>query len=522
MFKNQSGKVEIGPGLWVLMVIGLLVGIYFGVNYAKKNGLLDKATKAVAPSNTKADNGPKLSKEDKKDVIKVGVVTWGGYAGGQYFNEGFKASKNSRFYTEYGILVEFIVMDDFDASRAAWKADEVNVMWFTADAFPIEASSFTDYQPEVFFQSDWSRGGDAIVVRKGLNTVSDLRGKKVSVAYGTPSNTFLLWMLEANNMTKKDVEMVPVNSAVDAAVMFKSGQVDAAVVWSPDDEDCVKNIAGSKILISTKKATYIIADVFYAKKSYIDENEDKLVKLTEGWMRGAAEINSSEENLNKAAQILSDGLGQDYAYCLKAIKNTRLCTFGDNKGFFQINGCNSCVTVEQLYTKMSKIYTDFDLIKGTVPPWRTVSNTKILRKINLAGAEHESEGMQTFTKASKIQEEAPAIASKSVSIVFRSGSFSLTDDNKNIIDRDVVPGLKAFGAVRIRVEGNTDDVGDRLMNVQLSRKRAASAIDYLVEIHNFDRNRFIAIGNGPDKPVASNDTPDGKSMNRRTEFQFLD
>ena len=139
-------------------------------------------------------------KEDSKvddSVIKIGVVTWGGYAGGQYFNEGFQANSQSRFYKDYGFRVEFKILDDFDASRAAWKSDEVNLLWATIDAFPTESAGLRDFEPQVVFQADWSRGGDAIVVRRGITKVSDLKGLKIAVAEMTPSHSFLLWLLNA-------------------------------------------------------------------------------------------------------------------------------------------------------------------------------------------------------------------------------------------------------------------------------------------------------------------------------------
>lgn len=512
-------RTKVKPLTKILGLVVIGVAVWFGFKYLNESGLINQ----IAPKKggTATVSGEKLKKEEAQDVIKVCVVTWGGYAGGQYFNGGFKASKESRYYKEYGILVEFVVMDDWDASRAAWKADEVNLQWITADAFPTEAVSLKEYNPKILFQADWSRGGDVIVVRPGLNRVSDLKGKKIAVAYGTPSHTFILWMLEANNMTNNDVQLVQVRSAIEAASMFKAGSVDAAVVWSPDDDDCVSKIPGAKKLKSTREATHIIADVFYAKESYIQANEDKLRKLVEGWVRGAAEINSSPDAKRKAADILAAGLGMDANFCINAIDNVRLCTFGDNKGFFSIDGCNSCVTGEQLYQKMSMVYQQVGVINEMPPAWRLVSDTRILRKINLAGAEHEAEGAMTFNKPTVQDVKAEAFASKSVSIVFPSGSSTLDDNAKYIIDREVVPILKAFGSSRVRVEGNTDNVGSRAANMALSQKRSSAAVQYVIQQHNFDPNRFIEIGNGPDKPVADNTSEAGRGKNRRTEFQLL-
>jgi len=78
-----------------------------------------------------------------------------------------------------------------------------------------------------------------------------------------------------------------------------------------------------------------------------------------------------------------------------------------------------------------------------------------------------------------------------------------------------------FAGMKVRIEGNTDNIGSVAMNRDLSYKRAKSVADYLVKTYNFDKNRFIIVGNGPDKPVADNNTEEGRAANRRTEFQLL-
>ena len=158
----------------------------------------------------------------------------------------------------------------------------------------------------ILWQADWSRGGDAIVAQRGITKVSDLKGKSIAVAELTPSHSFLIWLLEAGGLSINDVKIVPQASAIDAAQAFRSRKVDAAVVWSPDDILAVKEVAGARILENSKSAAYIIADVFMAKKEYVKKNEDKLRKLYEGWMRGAAEINSNASNRAKAAKILAE------------------------------------------------------------------------------------------------------------------------------------------------------------------------------------------------------------------------
>ena len=222
-----------------LIIVGIIGGgLYYLANMTNFNanggGMAGTETKKADNNqnslNSKASNANKTSSKD--DVLKVQVFTWGGYAGGEYFNKGFKHNPNSRFTQDYGLNVDFVLLDDFDASRQAWIADEVHLIGTTVDALPTEMERLQAHNPQVLFQVDWSRGGDAIVGKRGIKSINDLKGKSVAVTPSTPSQTFLLWMLEAANLKMKDVKVIEVPSAIDAATAFKSGKVDAAVVLS--------------------------------------------------------------------------------------------------------------------------------------------------------------------------------------------------------------------------------------------------------------------------------------------------
>jgi NitT/TauT family transport system substrate-binding protein len=505
----------------LLIVFLVVAAAFFGIRYATNSGMFGGEGSggddygSTAPSRNSSRSG-------NDDAIKIGVVTWGGYAGGQYFNEGFAASTASRFSKEYGIDVEFVLNDDVDASLNAWKAGDIDLHWYTIDAFPTILPGLEAFDPVALFQADWSRGGDAIVVRRGIRSVADLKGKKIAVAELTPSHSFLIWLLDAGGLSINDVQIVKQASAIDAAAAFKSQQVDAAVVWSPDDELAVRAVPGSRVLESTRSASNIIADFFFAKREYVNANRDKLQKLYEGWMRGAAEINSSSAAKNKAGKILAEGLGISEEDAIATIDNVRLVTHGDNRNFFGLNTSFQGVDGNSLYRRMTNEYQSLDLIDGKVPNWRQISMPTLIQRTELSGSENEAEVDKTFTKVDNKQaDQLEEIASKPVSINFRSGESTLDENAKYIIDLEFVEISKAFANARIRIEGNTDDVGSRATNVQLSEKRARAVADYLIKEHNMSPNRLIIVGNGPDEPLASNSTDEGRAQNRRTDFQLV-
>ena len=505
---KPSGKFAI-----ILIIVALVSGgLYF-------TGNLDFSD--IMPSDNTADKGNTLD-DVSNDVqtYTVGVVTWGGYAGGQWFNRGFDANTNSQFYKDYGFLVEFKVLDDFNASREAWKSGEVDLLWATTGSFSTEAPGLAEFEPQIVFQSDWSRGGDAIVVRKGINKVNDLRGKTIAVAPMTPSHTFLLNLLETAGLTGKDVTIIEVANAIDAASLFKNGQTDCAIVWSPDDISCVSTVKGSKILQSTKTASYIIADMFIAKKKFVTENKVELTQLVEGWLKGASEINSSATVKNQAVTIVANGLNISESDALGAIDNVRLTNYGDNMNYFGLSTDFSGVTGEKMYTKMSKKYREVGYLNQNTY-WRTVANPSIIRGVNLVGPQHLAEGSVTFSAPTAAMSKTNAVSTKQVSVSFATGSSTLSEDSKYKIDREFLDIAQNFANSRIRVAGNTDNTGNYNNNVRLSKKRAQAVANYLANEHGFDRNRFVVVGNGPDNPSGTNSTTQGRAKNRRTDFELI-
>ena len=278
------------------------------------------------------------------------------------------------------------------------------------------------------------------------------------------------------------------------------------------------------MLESTRSASNIIADVFFAKRDYVENNRDRLQKLYEGWMRGAAEINASAANKQKAARILGREMSLSEADALGMIDNVRLTTHGDNTNFFSQNADFRGVTGGDLYRRMAQEYKSLGFIEGSVAPFRRVGygNFVVDAASRLSGPENAAEGRATFTKVDdKEAAERETIANKPVSITFASGKFTLDENAKSRIDEEFLPIAKAFGNSRIRIEGNTDNTGSLANNITLSKKRAQAVAAYLTREYNMDPNRFIIVGNGPNKPVADNSTDRGRRANRRTDFQLV-
>ena len=81
--------------------------------------------------------------------------------------------------------------------------------------------------------------------------------------------------------------------------------------------------------------------------------------------------------------------------------------------------------------------------------------------------------------------------------------------------------LRDNAAVRFKIIGHTDSDGDEKMNLDLSKRRAASVKNALSGEFGIDSSRMEVDGKGEGEPVDSNTTPEGKANDRRVEFVKL-
>ena len=75
-------------------------------------------------------------------------------------------------------------------------------------------------------------------------------------------------------------------------------------------------------------------------------------------------------------------------------------------------------------------------------------------------------------------------------------------------------------AIAVRVEGHTDNFGTDAYNQKLSERRTHSVVEYLVR-KGIAASRLQAVGFGETRPIAPNDTDQGRAKNRRTEFHIV-
>lgn len=125
---------------------------------------------------------------------------------------------------------------------------------------------------------------------------------------------------------------------------------------------------------------------------------------------------------------------------------------------------------------------------------------------------------QTMTKvtADDIVKDLSEKGKSILYINFDVDKSNVTKEGQEVVNQ-IATALKKDSALKIAIEGHTDNTGDAAHNKKLSSDRANSVMNNLVA-NGIDKARLTAKGFGAEKPLVANDTDDNKAKNRRVEL----
>jgi outer membrane protein OmpA-like peptidoglycan-associated protein/ABC-type nitrate/sulfonate/bicarbonate transport system substrate-binding protein len=475
---------------------------------------------AVAPA-----PAPAVPTPGRRDLT-VALSQWPGHLALVVGNGGLSTQAGSAAAAE-GLNLKIVFIEDAPSKNKALQEGKVDAVWETVDELPIALGGFkaTKTDARAFIQIDWSRGGDACVASKEVKTVEDVAGHKAAVLMFSPDHTVLEFMLTNSRLSPDDVAAVrkatsfSMDDFTYARILFGKKQVDVACLWEPDVTLALASRPGAHRLFSTADATELVADTLVARREFLDLYPELAVKLARVWFAG---VKKAEADRPAAARLVAtactrfrDELG--YEATLKAFDWVKWTTLADNVRMFGLDGRPPAF--DRVYNQADGIWVNYPQaeIKDRFAP-STVRDDRIVRRV------WEAEGKRVATRAETYKPEIAAsgkpLFTKPVTIAFHSGKSDLSGEAMSLLNVHVVPQVQMAGGMYVRVEGNTDNLGDDGWNQGLSERRAQAIVDYLVS-RGIDRRRLVARGNGSANPVTSNKTPEGRARNRRTDILFI-
>ncbi len=316
MHKHLAGFVFF---IGVFLTIGLVPAPGRAVEFIAAPPLADVVKDAVG--DVRAGTG----------VTMVPLITWGGDIATIHANgNGLKTAKGSLFDKE-GLQLQLSRMDDFKQQVQAYLKGDTPYLRGTLGMIAMASELLgrdPRTKPVIVYQHTWSNGGDCLVVKAGLAAAADLKGKTIALqAYG-PHVDYLATLLKDGGLKMSDVKIKWVKdltgTANSPAEAFSDNTVDntvdAAMMIIPDglmltsggtlgtgSEGSVK---GAKIMLSTKSANRVIADVYAVRSDYFGANRETVKKFVHGLLLGEQAIRPLFKN--RQAQLA------DYQPMIKA------------------------------------------------------------------------------------------------------------------------------------------------------------------------------------------------------------
>ncbi len=286
-----------------LVTFTLAVGCVNPAIYIKTTNETDTSPSAVAGS------------------LRLGFSAWPGWFPWQVAQEqgifqDHKVSVDLKWFDGYLESISTLTSEQIDANSQTL-GDTVNSVSGGADQV-------------IVLVNDNSTGNDKIIVREGINSIADLKGKKVAAEEGTVDHFLLLLGLKKAGLSPTDIQFVPLETG-KAAAAFVGGQVDAVAVFAPFTTQSLKR-PNSKELFSSKDFPGAISDHLVFTRKFVEEHPDQVQALVDSWF---ATLEYMKANRDKSYEIMSKRAGVPVSEYQEYATGTRIFTIEENLKAFQ-------------------------------------------------------------------------------------------------------------------------------------------------------------------------------------------
>jgi ABC-type nitrate/sulfonate/bicarbonate transport system substrate-binding protein len=502
-----------------------------------------KEYKYVAASRLPAVKGISSYKAMSDRTVRFAINVWAGWSPIIFANNGFKPGKVWKAAGGKDFKVELVLIDDPIAMRDAYAAGNLHVGWATLDMLPLFLEGLrkdSRVMPRVYQQVDWSNGGDGIVVRDTIKTMSDLRGKTIVLAQNSPSHYFILNALINAGVQPAEVDFKFTQDAFQAAAAFNADKrLAGCVSWAPDIYNLEK-VKGNKVLVTTSTANKLIADVWFARADFANDNPEILEGLTRGIFDAMQDLKAQDAK-QKVAKLMAAGYSIPESDALGMLGDAHSTNYAENRDFF-LNQ-NNPTNFERTWSTAYFLYKKINAVTEQTP-FDQVMDFSVIQKLGAepkyASQKNEYDVHFAPASAGSIQGEKNEILTKTIVIHFFPNSWDLNkkvtrtsdggkeveelyDPNVGFVVEEVGKLAGQFGAARIVIEGHTDgsmkgQVPKSLVQ-ELSLNRANAVKEAIVrKFSSLQPNQFATSGMGWDRPADSSD-PDNGAKNRRVEIK---
>ncbi len=283
----------------------------FVVSLTLSVGCTNPATYIQTTTETASSSG-----NVRATIASLGFSAWPGWIPWQVAQE-----KN--IFNIHKASVELKWFDGYLESISTLTAQQITANSQTLNDTVSSVSGGADQV--VVLVNDNSTGNDKIIVREGINSIADLKGKKIAAESGTVDHFLLLLGLEKAGLNPQDIQFVPLETG-QAAAAFVGGKVDGVGVFAPFTTQALKR-PGSKELFSSKDFPGAIPDHLVVTRKLINEHPDQVQAMVDSWF---ATLDYLEANSDSAIAIMAKRAGVSVEEYKQYAEGTHIFSIEEN------------------------------------------------------------------------------------------------------------------------------------------------------------------------------------------------
>lgn len=487
----------------------------------------------------------------KSGVIELPIISWGADIATIYANGNGISTTPGSLFAQAGLDFKLVREDVFARQLEKYISGKTPYLRGTMGMVNMAGDLLAKdprTRPVVIAKLSDSAGGDALVVKEGIRTIADLRGKTIVLqAYG-PHLDYLNRLLEDANLTLADVKVRWVRDLTGTdnspAEALRQKDVDAAFVITPDALALTSNgsvgtgaedsVRGARVLVSTKTANKVIVDVYAVRADYLEQNKDRveafvsaLLKAQEQVTKLVANSNSQKADYQKmmksAAALLLDS-EQAIADAEGMYIDASMALFNGNKTFF--TNPNDLRRFDVIAKESLEGIKQFGLVSGRdllrSQSWDYGRLQAQIGAVKAAPVSNFDEKAATAA-VNRMQQQGALDAGElySFEVFFAPNQNAFTVDMyKDAFDR-VIELASIYGGALITVEGHSDpmeylrkhkanesplvlgQIKQSARNLSLSRSQGVrdAILQYGKSKNIFlDASQFVTVGHGISMP----------------------
>lgn len=294
------------------------------------------------------------------EPLKIGYSDWPGWVA-------WEIAIEKKMFEKEGVDVQFEWFD-YVASMDAFAAGKLDGVGMTNGDALVTGS--TGAQNVMILANDYSAGNDMIVGAPGINSIKDLKGKKIGVEVGFVDHLLLLNALEKNGMTEADVELVNVPTNETPQVLA-SGQVDAVGAWQPSSGQALTLVPGSKAIYSSADEPGLIYDVLAVSPASLSAHREEWKKVLKVWYQAVDFLNDPATH-DEAVSIMAARVGLSPAEYKGFIDGTKILTLEEALPFMKkVAGFKSLygsTEIADQFNVDNQVYTDKQPVDSYIDP----------------------------------------------------------------------------------------------------------------------------------------------------------